>query len=283
MTLDGVPSVELVAGLSVPYRVRFDECTPAGTVRTSTLLRYAQDVAWVHSDRLGFGRAWYAERGLAWLVRSVELAILRPIRLGDEVAVTTAVTGFRKVWARRRSEMSAPDGAMVAWVHTDWVMSDARGLPTRVPAEFPAAFGVPPGGFDPVKVALPAPPSGAAGPSFPVRLHELDPMAHVNNAVYLDYLEESVARRSGAAALAAVPRRYRLEYLLPAAPGAMLAAAAWPLAAGSDPGPAEADAAAGLSRGRADGGMAAPAGAWAHVLTDADGRELARGRLDPGR
>ena len=54
---------------SAPYRVRFDEAGPDGLLRTSVLLRYAQDVAWHHSTSRGFDRAWYAERGLAWLVR----------------------------------------------------------------------------------------------------------------------------------------------------------------------------------------------------------------------
>ena len=46
------------------YRVRFDEAGPDGHLRTSGLMRYAQDVAWQHSAALGFGRDWYLERGL---------------------------------------------------------------------------------------------------------------------------------------------------------------------------------------------------------------------------
>ena len=90
--------------VTIPYRVRFDECGPDAIVRTSALLRYAQDVAWVHSERMGFGREWYAERGLAWVVRAAELAILVAIPLGTTLAVSTGVTGFRRVWARRRTE-----------------------------------------------------------------------------------------------------------------------------------------------------------------------------------
>ncbi len=41
---------------TVPYRVRFDEAGPDGFLRTSVLLRYAQDVAWHHSASRGFGR-----------------------------------------------------------------------------------------------------------------------------------------------------------------------------------------------------------------------------------
>ena len=58
---------------SAPYRVRFDEGGPDGLIRTSVLLRYTQDLAGYHSSSRGFGRSWYAERGITWLVRAAEV------------------------------------------------------------------------------------------------------------------------------------------------------------------------------------------------------------------
>jgi acyl-CoA thioesterase FadM len=227
----GFPS-EAPNRATLSYRVRFDEANPDGLARTSTLLRWAQDVAWVHSERLGFTRAWYAERGLAWLVRGVELAVLAAIPTGRELAVTTEVVGYRKVWARRRTDFRAPDDAqLVAWAHTDWVITDHRGAPIRVPPQFGAFLVQPAPSFNPTRVNLSAPPDGTLSRVLPVRLRELDPMGHVNNAVYLDHLEEGIAGVDGGAqAVSWLPRTYRLEYLLPAAPGAELVASAWPAA-----------------------------------------------------
>ena len=59
-------------GFPAPFRVRFDEAAPDGLVRTSALLRYAQDLAWQHSDAKGFDRVWYAGRDVTWLVRTAE-------------------------------------------------------------------------------------------------------------------------------------------------------------------------------------------------------------------
>jgi acyl-ACP thioesterase len=217
-----------VREMTVPYRVRFDESTPAGLVRTSTLLRYAQDAAWIHSEALGYDRAWYADRGLWWLVRSVELVVTRPIPLGSSLGVRTIVVGFRKVWARRRTEVVLPDGSHGAWLHTDWVITDARGAPVRIPESFPAAFAAPLDAFDPVRVALPSTPSDATVTRSVVRPHELDPMDHVNNGVYLDHLEDAIgAVAGGADALARIPRRVLLEYLVPAGRGDQLEAAVW--------------------------------------------------------
>ena len=248
---------EPIASVTVPYRVRFDECGPDGLVRTAAWLRYAQDVAWIHSERLGFDRSWYLERGLAWVVRAAEVAVLRPVATGATIEVTTRVTGFRKVWARRRTEARLGDGTLAMWGHTDWVMTDARGLPVRVPADFPGRFVVPPGSFEPGRVPLPPTPPDAVVTHAMVRHRDLDPMAHVNNATYLDYLEEAVlaAGEAGARVVAAIPRDVRLEYLAPAAPAAPLAGAAW--------------------RGP---GAGHEAWAW-RLANDDDGTELARGVL----
>ena len=243
-------------GISIPYRARFDECGPDGLVRTSALLRYAQDIAWIHSEGLGFTREWYAERNLAWVVRSAELAIFAPLQLGGTVSLSTAPTGFRRVWGRRRTEGRLEDGTLMLWGHTDWVMTDTvRGMPGRIPEEFPAAFSIPPGSFDPIKVTLPVTPPDALVLVTAVRPQDIDPMGHVNNAAYLDYLEEALlaAGEAGAAAVSALPRRVLLDYVAAAAPGSVLSGAAWQ--------PHD------------------DAGGWAWRLADEAGRDLARGRV----
>jgi medium-chain acyl-[acyl-carrier-protein] hydrolase len=238
---------------SVPFRVRFDEAGPDGLLRTSSLLRYAQDLASYHSAERGFDRAWYAERGLAWLARAAVVAIERPVAHGITMTGTTLVTGERRVWARRRTEFVDEDGSLVAWTHVDWVLLDARGAPTRIPPAFEASFGTPQATFPLGRVPLEATPVGAARLDFTVRPQELDPMDHVNNAVYADWLDEAVLAAGGTADVRAVPRVIRLEYARSAGPGASLFGDTW----------------------RADDG-------WSHRLSERDGAELLRGRLERG-
>jgi acyl-ACP thioesterase len=243
------------------YRVRFDEAGPDGLLRTSGFMRYAQDLAWLHSTERGFDRDWYRERGLTWLVRAAELEILAPVPMGTTILAKTAVVGQRRVWARRRGEFRLANGTLAGWVHTDWVMIDGRGALTRIPSVFPEAFRIPEMTGQIGRVALPPTPAGAGERSFAVRPHELDPMDHVNNAVYLDWLEEALlAAGAGAVAgsgaispIAAVPRRYRLEFAMAADAGASLRDAAW----ASDDG-------------------------WAYRVTSTEGTELFRAICEPG-
>jgi acyl-CoA thioesterase FadM len=262
--MTGIPPPQLGAEPLVheaPYRVRFDEAGPDGLLRTSALLRYAQDVAWLHSTHHGFDRDWYNQRQLTWLVRSAELEVLAPIRLGMTIVSRTAVVGQRRVWARRRGEFLLDDGSLAGWVHTDWVMIDARGALTRIPAIFADVFKIPETTGQIGRVPLPPTPADAPPRTFAVRPHELDPMNHANNAVYVDWFEEAILRTSagdpeagdGGHAISAIPRRYRLEYAMAVDAGAKLADAAWRDGSG-----------------------------WAYRLTATDGTDLFRARLEAG-
>jgi acyl-ACP thioesterase len=236
---------------SAPYRVRFDEAAPDGLLRTSVLLRYAQDLAWYHSAERGFTRAWYRDRGLTWLARAAEVAVLGQVGVGDELVGTTQVVGWRRVWARRRTDFVDTTGATVAWTHVDWVLLDARGAPTRVPSDFDRDFRAPQATFPLGRGALDAPPDGRSTGSIDVRPQELDPMDHVNNAVYADWLDQEILRAGGATAVRAIPRTVRLEYVRAVDAGATVTTEAW-----------------------------ADAGGWSFRVVDAAGDDMLRARLE---
>lgn len=244
-------TARLPEAFSAPYRVRFDEAGPDGLARTSTLLRFAQDVAWHHSDARGYDRAWYAARGLAWLVRTADVAVTAPIRVGSVLTVTTRVIGWRRVWARRLTDLRDAAGQPVGTVQIDWVLLDGRGAPTRIPVEFEPVFGTAETGLALARVTLDPPPPGAFVAPIEVRPQELDPMDHVNNAVYADWLDEVVIRAGDEAATRTLPRRARLEYAAAADRMARLAATAWQ-----------------------DGG------GWSLLLRDAMGADVLRARLE---
>jgi acyl-ACP thioesterase len=211
------------------YRVRFDEAGPDGNLRSGGFLRFAQDLAWIHSESAGFGREWYGERGLFWLVRGVELEILDAIEFGSELVVSTEVIGFRRVIARRRSEFRRVGSErMIAEAFTDWVLLNDAGRPVRPPEEIPEAFGTV-SDFTPLRVGLGSAPRTSDERGFVVRRTETDPMAHVNNAGYLDYLDEQYLSVFEAPIEAPLPspRRYKAEFVGSATPGSQLVGRSW--------------------------------------------------------
>lgn len=243
---------------SLEHRVRFDECDADGIVRPSALLRAMQDLAWRHSAATGYDRAWYQEHGVTWLVRFVDLQVGVPIHSGETIRLTTHIVGWRRVWARRRTEVERvqdgdrpergdrPEGAdrregadrpeggvAVATATIDWVLIDAAGRPARVPAGIAERFtdGAPT--FTPGRVTLPEPPANAAARSWDVGIRDLDPMRHVNNATYLDQVDEALAASAGALTGPHPPVRYLVEYLRPALPHQVITISHWPTDAGT--------------------------------------------------
>jgi acyl-ACP thioesterase len=240
-------------GFVAGYRVRFDEAGPAGGIRTSALLRYASDIAWRHSEDLGFDRTWYTQRGRWWVVRAVELDVLAPIAMGQTLRLSTAVIGHRRIWARRRGEFRLPDGTPAAVATADWVIVDDRGRILRIPEDFGHAFPNPALDAETIRVGLPPTPPDAARLAIRVRGQDLDPMAHVNNAIYLDWIEDAVAAAGDPGAAMALPRRIAIEYVASAEADDEVEAFAW----------------------RAEGVW------WLRIVRVGDGADIVRARLGP--
>jgi len=225
------------------FRVRHYECDAYGHVNQANYLRYMQEAAFDASAAAGYDLTRYEAMGHHWLVRETDIEYLRPLRYGDSVQVKTWVADFRRVRSRRAYELRlAESGELVARAHTDWVFLDSATLrPTPIPQELLAAF-FPEGLPDPAPPrprfpSAPPPPPGVFRLRRRVEWRDIGPEQHVNNAVYLSYLEDcgvQVAAAHGwpmsrvqAEGFAIVARRHRIEYRQPAVLDDELELATW--------------------------------------------------------
>ncbi|MBC7249792.1 MAG: acyl-CoA thioesterase [Anaerolineae bacterium] len=225
------------------FRVRHYECDAYGHVNYANYLRYMQETAFDASAAAGYDLARYQAMGCQWLIRETDIEYLHPLRYGDSVQVKTWVADFRRIRSLRAYEFRlAGSGELVARAHTDWVFLDSTTLrPTPIPRELMVAF-FPEGPPDPAPPRprfppAPPPPPGVFRLRRRVEWRDLDPAQHVNNAVYLSYLEDcgvQVAAAYGwpmsrmqAEGWAVVARRLRIEYRQPAVLDDELELATW--------------------------------------------------------
>jgi medium-chain acyl-[acyl-carrier-protein] hydrolase len=212
-------------------RVRTPDLDAWDRPRTSSLLRRLEQVAVEASAAAGFGRAWYAARQTAWVIRQMTLQRLGPVAYGDDLTVTTWISQIGRIRANRDYEMRQTEGAPVVVAQADWVyLNRVRQAPQAIDPYI--ATILPPLPSSPLLVA-PAPLPPAALPPHTTATHarryEADSMGHINNAVYADWLEEAAgdALRAWDYALAApaaaglVPelRRITIHYLRAVQPG----------------------------------------------------------------
>jgi len=262
----------------VPYRLQrrlsHADVDFLGELKVPALLGLLEQSAVEASTAAGYDAARYTHEGRIWIIRRTQLE--RPIAVGgtDTLEVETAVADFRRARSLRRYDVRR--GAdLVAQATTDWVYCDlSSGRPVRVPDELQRAFvGVDPGAplarperlrvdaaEDPVSFAVTIQPS------------HLDHVAHVNNAVYVSFLEDAaftmfaqhgwplprMLDAGGALRIA----RLDVEYLNDAGAGDQLTVRSW------------------LAGLLADDAAVPPSAALLHAIGRVDGTELLRARTD---
>jgi acyl-CoA thioester hydrolase len=225
------------------FRVRHYECDPYGHVNHANYLRYMQQAAMEASAAAGYDLPRYEAMHRRWFVRETDISYLHPLVYGDTVIVKTWVEDFRRVRSRRAYQLRHADtGAIVAEATTDWVYLDAdTDRPITVPPEMIAAFwpeGQPAEGprREPFPVVPPPPPDVFVARRR-VAWSDLDGAGHVNNAMYMVYLEDAGVQVAAAhtwpmarmieAGFGIVARRYRIEYQQPALLDDELAVTTW--------------------------------------------------------
>jgi acyl-CoA thioester hydrolase len=202
-----------------------------------------QEAAFDASAAAGYGMARYEAMGRHWLARETDVEYLRPLRYGDTVEVKTWVADFRRVRSRRAYELRLVGSEeLVARGHTDWVfLETATGRPVSIPAQMMTSFfpegppkQAPPRSRFPSK-SLPS--QGVFRQRRRAEWRDIDTAQHVNNAVYVDYIEDCelqaaaacgwTRERMQAEGFDVAVRRHRIEYRQPAVLDDQLESATW--------------------------------------------------------
>lgn len=210
------------------FTIREYECDAYGHLNQANYARLMQEAAIQASAAVGYDKARYEALGRVWLARQHTIEYLQPLFADDTLALKTWVADFRQVRSLRRYEFYR-DETLVARAATDWVYLDREsGRPVTPLDELKVAYG------DAIPKTLPREPfpTAPAAPAGVVSLHkrvewrDIDSMQHVNNAAFLNMLEDAAiqaARHLGwpvprllSEKIAMMVRRQQIEYKQPA-------------------------------------------------------------------
>ncbi len=114
-------------------RVRHYEMDSLGHVNNAVYLHYLEQVAFEHSEALGFDLPRYAEIGGVFVLRKLAVEYLRPSVAGDTLELTTWIQEMRGPRAVRRYEVRKLDGPeLVITAEALWIWVDAATMRPRV-------------------------------------------------------------------------------------------------------------------------------------------------------
>ena len=124
------------------HTVRDSEIDDQGHVGNLQYLKWMQRAAIEHSTAQGWSPQRYAEIGASWVVRSHSIVYLQPALAGQQVAVLTWVSNFRKTRSLRKYKVVRPaDGTLLAVGQTEWAyIGIQHRVLRRIPPELAEAF-----------------------------------------------------------------------------------------------------------------------------------------------
>jgi acyl-ACP thioesterase len=171
------------------YRPGFADCAPSGRIRLDAVARWLQDVA--YADVV---EAELADRAV-WVVRRTRIQVRRFPRVGERVALATFCSGLGRMWAERRTSVTAPNGdgshveAVSLWVHLD----PATWRPVPFSEKEASVYGTSAAGRRvTARLRHPQPSGDEPRSQWSFRATELDVAGHVNNAAFWEPLEEEL-------------------------------------------------------------------------------------------
>ncbi|RLC80002.1 MAG: hypothetical protein DRI61_06735 [Chloroflexi bacterium] len=226
-----------------PFKVRIYELDSLGHVNNAVYLRYCEQAAMEASESVGYTWERYRELGWIWVIRRTIMEHIAPAYYGDTINVTTWLSRVTYASAFREYLLTRDkDGSIIGRAQSRWALIDARtGRPVRMPREMKEVF-QPTG-----KVAIRdlKPMRGEKPTENPccyihrrrVQRYELDSAGHVNNAIYLNWLEQAKfdaiteagfpSSRLREMGITIVQTRIEIEYLHPALEGDEIEIHSW--------------------------------------------------------
>ncbi|MDD3204270.1 MAG: thioesterase [Lachnospiraceae bacterium] len=186
---------------SFESRVRYSEVDANGRMTLESILDYFQDCSTFHSEDLGLGIAYLAERSLAWVLSSWQIDVVRYPVFGEKIKVATFPYDFKGFIGMRNFYIEDERGEKIAFANSIWTLMNLETeRPNRLLPEMVEGYVLEeklPMDYAPRKIAMP---EGYESQSpIEIKPYHLDTNHHVNNGQYLriamEYVEKDFAVR----------------------------------------------------------------------------------------
>lgn len=172
---------------TIDGRVRYSEADHTRKLTIPSIINYFQDCSIFQTGQLEGGFDFLKDEKYAWVLNSWQIVINRYPRVGENIAVSTWATGFRRYFGDRNFTMQDEEGEILAWANSLWLYMDMeKGVPTKPEQAMIDAYGEEPKlDFDFAPRKIEPGKTYTVLEEFPVQKHHIDTNEHVNNCQYV--------------------------------------------------------------------------------------------------
>ncbi len=105
-------------------KVYYSRADKNGQVPLFEIMNYLQDCSTFHSESNGVGVAYMKSVRKGWVLVSYQVQILKPIKVGMDIKVSTAPTEFGKLFCYRKYQITDAAGEPLVKADSIWVLID---------------------------------------------------------------------------------------------------------------------------------------------------------------
>lgn len=176
-------------------KIRSYEGDAWGLLPASGMMRYLEESAVVAARDVGYGREFHEKHSSAWIIRRMSLVLCAPVRIHESLELATWISHFDRIRGGREYRVvNADTQELVARGLAEWVYIERKTLkPLAIPRELTADFeapGAPLGEYGAPNVS-PLQRQREFSVERVAEWHECDSMGHINNTVYVDWLDDA--------------------------------------------------------------------------------------------
>ena len=172
--------------------VRYSETDETGSLSLIGLMNYLQDSSLFHSQALGVGPAYLAQRHRAWLLSGWQIVIDRYPKLFEPITIGTSPYDFSGGLGWRNFVIMDEQGEYMVRANSVWLYLNTETVrPIRPEESEVEIYGTEeriPMDYAPRKIRLPKDMQSAEPVT--VRQHHMDTNHHMNNAQYVEIARE---------------------------------------------------------------------------------------------
>lgn len=176
------------------FEVQYYEINKYREATPISILNYLEETAISHSDSVGYGMERLYDDGVAWVLNRWHVVIDKYPMWSDKITIETWPSGFERFYANREFLIKDSEQNIIGKAASLWIFLNINSRrPARIPAEMGVAYGIDPQrSFDYSFGKLDMADSSFIGRDFCIKKSDIDTNNHVNNAIYLDWMLESV-------------------------------------------------------------------------------------------